>query len=283
MAKEEREMHKVMWPGYQYHKGTLGRKVRSESGSGSGIQSATGTDWNGTSSSVPYQLDDFVDFLPFATGPVRHSSCPPGKPKYIDPDWDSTLLQSSLVPRTLLITRDDLARRPSRVLMYASDPTFLSTPNAEGEEIVTSPPSHGMPTTFSWHHVSQTTQHLIDMQEMGRKILDVRPTPVTGAYLCMAQCYPGLYEYEQATQGSFAGVDQYRYDLWNDDDFSNPRFRGPSSLLASLDPKSFDISCFTSLCPTQLGRDLASSPASSITSIAPTAASDWVIPEYKLP
>ncbi|KAG5636438.1 hypothetical protein H0H81_008083 [Sphagnurus paluster] len=91
----------------------------------------------------------------------RSSSCPPGAPRISS--TSPTLVDTG--PATLLITRDDLARRPSRIMMYQA--TSVSPINTIDP---------------SWAHVSATTAALYDAALLGQPAKDVRPLLQTGPY-----------------------------------------------------------------------------------------------------
>ncbi|GLB38869.1 hypothetical protein LshimejAT787_0600310 [Lyophyllum shimeji] len=129
----------------------------------------------------------------------RSSSCPPGAPRV--PPTSPT--RESTVPTALLITRDDLARRPSRITMYQSTSSSSSCstsvlpfpaapsstsllPAKPGPE-----PAHAPinPPPPSLAHLSPASVALFEHQHQAFNphipgpVRDVRPELRTGAYV----------------------------------------------------------------------------------------------------
>ncbi|KAG6906394.1 hypothetical protein DXG01_014160 [Tephrocybe rancida] len=235
MAEEEKLRHKLKYPNYTYRNRGVGRsnplgkskkdvrKVKKETTKIWGdIKGALEEEHIHNGLLTMKEEDVFNSSNRFwgeeTTGFAarRHSSCPPGAPRFLDPAPDPTLLVDFAAPRTLLVTRDDLARRPSSVVMYTSTPISGSV----------------KPPNASWAHLAPTSRALIDL---GTQALDVRPPMNTGPYVVDYSQF-GIHGSDQ-TYGDINNV-----DLWDMPHFTDPFPELKGHVMSSIPSTSIDAS-----------------------------------------
>ncbi|KAG5643242.1 hypothetical protein DXG03_001292 [Asterophora parasitica] len=111
-------------------------------------------------------------------GQRRSSSCPPGAPRVPVPS--STILSGFASPDTILVTRDDLARRPSRITMFQSDFSLASSLSLR---LVDPNLVHVSPTTAALQGQGQGQGQGYQAATATAVVKDVRPEMRTGAYV----------------------------------------------------------------------------------------------------
>ncbi|KAG6831040.1 hypothetical protein H0H87_006348 [Tephrocybe sp. NHM501043] len=189
MAEEEKIKHRILYPEYTYRNRTrngLGRydpvgKAKKELLGVSVSKKARKVPDRRNEVKIPrvpdglHETGAFDSFIRATENelsfpvPRRHSSCPPGAPRVLDPTPDPTLLIDPSRPQTLLVARDDLARRPSNIVMYASTAALSYCQSTSSE-----------PPISSWAHLAPTSRILA---ELGTEVLDVGLPLTTGPYV----------------------------------------------------------------------------------------------------
>ncbi|RDB16500.1 hypothetical protein Hypma_002958 [Hypsizygus marmoreus] len=146
MAEREKRLHRKVYPGYRYSPAgeAVGGKKKKRGDVSDGDGDGDVCAQRRSSSCPPVQPMDqptrgrvssrpqvpaftiippTVPAIPDLLSLRRSSSCPPGAPRIAS---SATTLPDETA---LLVTRDDLARRPSRVVMYQTSPSPLSFPS----------------------------------------------------------------------------------------------------------------------------------------------------------